>query len=71
MMTDVAQDLSKREADLCDLAQRLEFGVEKCGERFTLTRTTDVSTPVRELDLTLDAAEELLVRWKLRGLGGG
>jgi hypothetical protein len=56
---------------LRELAARLEFKVEQHGDRFTLTRTTDVSRPVVEEGLTLSEAEELLERWKLRGLGGG
>jgi hypothetical protein len=58
-------------AKLRDLAERLEFKVEQHGDRFTLTRTTDVSRPVVEEGLTLSEAKELLERWKLRGLGGG
>ena len=53
------------------LAERLQFKVERNGDRFTLTRTADVSQPVVEDGLTLPEAEELLERWKLRGLGGG
>jgi hypothetical protein len=34
-------------------------------------RAADVSRPVVEEGLTLSQAEELLERWKLRGLGGG
>jgi len=59
------------EADLRRLAERLQFNVEQHGDRFTLTRTADVSRPVVEEGLTLSQAEELLERWKLRGLGGG
>ena len=70
-MTDVKQSVSEREAHLLALAERLQFSVEKHGDRFTLTRTADVKQPERETDLTLDEAEELLRRWKLRGLGGG
>jgi hypothetical protein len=33
--------------------------------------TAGVKRPERESNLTLDEAEELLRRWKLRGLGGG
>jgi hypothetical protein len=58
-------------ANLRELAERLEFKVEQHGDRFTLTRTADVSRPVVEEGLTLAEAEELLERWKLRGLGGG
>jgi hypothetical protein len=56
---------------LRSLAERLQFKVEQRGDRFTLTRTVDVSRPVVEEGLTLSQAEELLERWKLRGLGGG
>jgi hypothetical protein len=58
-------------ANLRGLAERLQFTVEQHGDRFTLTRTADVSRPVVEKGLTLSEAEELLERWKLRGLGGG
>jgi hypothetical protein len=59
------------ETKLRELAERLQFKVEQRGDRFTLTRTADVSRPVVEEGLTLSEAEELLERWKLRGLGGG
>lgn len=59
------------EANLRRLAERLQFTVEQHGDRFTLTRTADVSRPVVERELTLSDAHELLERWKLRGLGGG
>jgi hypothetical protein len=62
---------SMSEAKLRRLAERLQFKVEQHGNRFTLTRTADVSRPVVEQGLTLSQAEELLERWKLRGLGGG
>jgi hypothetical protein len=64
-------DTIDREAHLRTLAKELQFSVEKHGDRFTLTRTADVSRPERETDLTLDQMEALLRRWKLRGLGGG
>ena len=64
-------DESGREAHLRHLAEELEFGMEKSGERFTLTRTTDVERTERASDLTLDQVEDVLRRWKLRGLGGG
>jgi hypothetical protein len=70
-MTDLKQSAGEREAHLFTLAERLQFSVEKNGDRFTLTRTAGVKRPERESDLTLDEAEELLRRWKLRGLGGG
>jgi hypothetical protein len=59
------------EANLRSLAERLQFKVEQQGDRFTRTRTADVSRPVVEERLTLSEAHELLERWKLRGLGGG
>ena len=61
----------EREAHLHDLANKLEFLVEKAGDRFKLTRTADVSRPVCEDDLTIDQAEDLLRTWKLRGFHGG
>ena len=64
-------DQSEREANLRVLADRLEFTVEKIGEHFKLTRTSDVSRPVCEDGLTLTEAEELLEGWKLRGFHGG
>jgi len=70
-MTDSLHHATDREAHLRDLARRLQFSVDKQGERFTLTRRADVSKPVVEQGLTLQEAEELLERWKLRGLGGG
>jgi hypothetical protein len=66
-MSDVTQN--DREAHMRVLADQLEFKVEKTGDRFTLTRTADVSPPVREEHLTIDQAEELLGIWKLRGGG--
>jgi len=52
------------------LADQLFFTVEKNGDRFTLTRTPDVSEPVWESNLGHDEAEDLLRAWKLRGHGG-
>ena len=60
-----------REAALRALARQLQFKVERSGRRFTLTRTADVSRPVREGNLTLTEAEKLLDTWKLRGAHGG
>ena len=62
---------SERERHMCALAAELLFDVQKQGARFTLTRHTDVSAPVRHADLTLDEAEEVLSTWKLRGAHGG
>jgi hypothetical protein len=42
------QEQGEREAHLRALADRLEFTVEKAGDRFKLTRTSDVSCPVYE-----------------------
>jgi hypothetical protein len=53
------------------LADKLLFTVEKRGDDFVLSRTADVSRPVRREGLSLDHAEELLATWKLRGLQGG
>jgi hypothetical protein len=61
----------EREAHLRMLADQLLFKVERSGERYTLTRTADVSKTVRHERLTIDQAEDLLGNWKLRGLGGG
>jgi hypothetical protein len=60
---------SEREAHMWALAGRLEFAVQKAGERFTLIRTADVTTPVRQERLTLDQAEGLLEIWKLHRHG--
>ncbi len=62
---------AKREAHLHELADKLEFHLERDGATFTLTRTADVSRPVRHEGLTIEQAEELLGTWKLRGLQGG
>ncbi len=68
---ELMQEQDDREARLRSLADRLEFRVEKIGTHFRLRRTSDVSRPVCEDDLTLAEAEELLNTWKLRGLQGG
>ncbi len=68
-MANVTQKQSEREAHMCALASKLEFTVEKTGDRFTLIRTANVTPPVREERLTLDQAEKLLETWKLRGHG--
>jgi len=62
---------TEREARMRTLAGQLEFEVTKDGERYSLTRTADVSRPVKETGLTLAQAEQLLETWKLRGLHGG
>lgn len=66
----VAQS-TERERHLRVLADKLLFKVEKRGDRFTLSRTIDVSRPVRHERLTVNEAEALLGTWKLRGLQGG
>jgi hypothetical protein len=63
--------VQQRERHLRGLADKLLFKLEKTGDRFTLSRTTDVSRPVRHEGLSLRQAEELLSTWKLRGLQGG
>jgi hypothetical protein len=55
------------ERHMRQLAHALFFAVEKQGARFTLTRRVDVARPVRHDNLTLEQAEEVLNRWKLRG----
>jgi hypothetical protein len=62
---------NQRERHLRVLADKLLFTVEKHGHGFTLSRTVDVSRPVRREGLSLDEAEDLLNIWKLRGLQGG
>ena len=64
-------DETDREAALYALAAQLQFKVQRDGGRFTLSRTADVSQPVREKNLTLTEAEKLLETWKLRGPHGG
>jgi len=61
----------EREAHLHDLANKLDFLVERTGDRFKLTRTADVSRPVCEDHLTIEQAEDFLRTWKLRGFHGG
>lgn len=68
-MADVTE--RDREAHLRNLAERMQFRMEKSGDRFTLTRTADLSRPERETNLTLDEVQHLLDTWKLRGLSGG
>ena len=70
-MTNHRSTMSERESRLRTLAKKLFFHVEKQGTRFTLTRTTDVSRPVRHEGMTIAEAENLLRTWKLRGLQGG
>ena len=61
----------EREDRMKVLAGKLHFEVEKTGSKFSFYREVDLSEPVRHDDLTLDEAEDLLNRWKLRGLHGG
>jgi hypothetical protein len=70
-MADAMHKQDTREAEMRELAEKLEFKVDKTGPGFTLTRTIDLSRPERAENLTLSQAEELLATWKLRGLGGG
>lgn len=60
-----------RESEMFTLARRLQFDVEKQGARYFLHRSTDVSEPVRQSNLSLAEAEEFLNTWKLRGFHGG
>jgi hypothetical protein len=60
-----------RERHLRELAGELQFSMEKHGDGFTLTRTAQIESPEIESGLTLDQVEDVLRRWKLRGLGGG
>ena len=62
---------SDRQDQLQRLAKMLFFRVEQNGPLFTLTRTVDVSNPVRHDGLTIEEAEEILNTWKLRGFHGG
>ena len=62
---------NNREEQLRQLARMLLFRVDEERGRFTLTRTAEVSRPVRHEGLSLDEAEELLNTWKLRGFHGG
>jgi hypothetical protein len=62
---------SGREQHMRRLASKLLFEVRKQGNRLTLVRSIDVPAPVRHENLSLEAAEELLNTWKLRGLHGG
>ena len=48
----------RREADLRELADRLQFSVTRSGDRFTLIRTADVSRPVQEVDLSLSGCRK-------------
>jgi len=60
-----------RETHLRKLAEELQFSMQKNGDRFTLVRTADLERPEHASNLTLDEVEDVLRRWKLRGLGGG
>jgi hypothetical protein len=67
---DLTKTARAREAHLGELAERLEFTMEKAGGCFA-TRSADLSRPERRENLTLDQVEHLLDTWQLRGLGGG
>jgi hypothetical protein len=62
---------SERVQHLRHLAGQLLFQVEEDGGRYNLTRTAEVSKPVRHEGLTVEQAEEILNTWKLRGDHGG
>ena len=68
-MRNVTQKQSEREAHMWVLAGRLEFAVEKAGDRFTLIRTADVAPPVRGEQLHARPGRGILETWKLRGHG--
>lgn len=67
----MTQTPQEREDHLRELARMLYFKVEKKGSNFSLYRDMDVDAPVQHDDLTLEEAEDLLNRWKLRGFHGG
>jgi hypothetical protein len=56
---------------MMELAEQLQFQVEKHGSSYSLRRVADVSAPVEERYLTLEEVEEFLNTWKLRGFHGG
>jgi hypothetical protein len=60
-----------REAEMRELAARLYFEVGKTDAGFSLYRESGVDHPVRHDGLSIDEAEDLLNKWKLRGLHGG
>ena len=64
-------DRDARERHMLELAEQLQFEVARQGERFSLYRRDGVAEPVERDGLTLEEVEEMLNRWKLRGLGGG
>ena len=70
-MAELTPEQTEREAHLRMLAEQLEFRMEGSGGRYTLTRTADLARVERQENLTLDAVQDLLDTWKLRGLGGG
>jgi hypothetical protein len=67
----MSREESERERHLHELAAMLSFVLENKGARFTLTRTVDVSEPVRHDNLTLEEVQNILNTWKLRGPHGG
>jgi hypothetical protein len=70
-MRELMTTVIDREQHLRELAGELLFSMEKHGDRFTLTRTAQVERPEIESGLTLEQVENVLRRWKLRGLSGG
>jgi hypothetical protein len=66
-----AEGDSDREARMRILAHRLDFTVQKTAGHFTLIRSSNASTAVREEHLTIGEAEQVLETWKLRGFHGG
>jgi hypothetical protein len=63
--------MNSRERALFELANQLQFQVEKHGSRFTLRRVAGVSTPVEIENASFQEAVEFLNTWKLRGFHGG
>ena len=58
-----------RQRQLQRLAEKLFFELRKEGDRYALSRKLGEFVP--QSDLTLEEAEEILERWKLRGPHGG
>ena len=65
------ESAQEREERMRNLARMLYFKVKTVGSTFSLYRDVDVSEPVQHDDLTLEEAEALLNKWKLRGYHGG
>ena len=64
-------DRDTRERHLMELAAQLHFRIEKQESGFSLHRQVEGAEPVDREGLSLDEAEEILNRWKLRGFHGG